>query len=124
MRKLWNKVYVWQIESAVVLLILLTQLFFVEVSLKEVVGSLAVWITFMHGQVSDRMQEKMAEQAEPDVECYRWSNRYFMAKEVLWILYFFMTGAYAAITGAAVFFLYPLWRKIYRKRIEPWRKRT
>lgn len=113
------KTKTWHIESLVVLLILGVQLFFVEFSAQEIIGSLAVWLTFMHAQVSDRMQEKMAQQAKPDVDCFRWSNRYFMSKELLWIMYFAMTGAYAAITGALVFFLYPLWRKCYRTKLKP-----
>lgn len=109
----------WKIETFVVAVVLVAQMLFTEFSTQEIIGSLAVLITFMHASVADRMQEKMAAQTNPEVECHKWLNRYFMSKEVLWIIYFILTGAFAAITGAIVFFLYPLWRKYYRKKIKP-----
>lgn len=102
------------IESAVVGLVLTTVLFLKRFTLPELVCSAAVWVTFMHGQVADRMQEKQAVLSKPDVHCYKWSARYFLVKEFLWIGYFLLSHGYAALAGAGLFFLYPFWRKFYR----------
>lgn len=82
----------------------------------EIIGSSAVLLTFMHAQISDRMSERQSRMEKPDVHCHRWSMRYFVAKEALWISFFVMTGSYSAIAGSAVFMAYPLWRKFWRKR--------
>ncbi len=106
----------WQIESAIVLMILTVSLFFKEIRFEDVVCLIAVWVTFMHGQIADRMQEKQSKMVKPDVECYKWSNRYFVVKETLWILFFLTIKSYPALIGAIVFSLYPLWRKLYNKK--------
>jgi hypothetical protein len=35
-------------------------------------------------------------------------------KEVLWIAFFVLQGSYAAVVGAALFALYPAWRRAWR----------
>jgi hypothetical protein len=105
----------WKKEAIVVATVLLVQLCFTNWLWSEIICSLAVYYTFLHAQVSDRMQERQALLAKPDVECYKKSTYYFMAKEALWISFFIMTKSYAAIFGAILFFLYPLWRRYYRK---------
>jgi len=105
----------WHKEALIVGLVLLIQLFFIQFKLTEIICSLAVYYTFLHAQVADRMQERQALQVKPDVECYKKSNIYFMVKEALWVAFFVMTNAYAALSGAILFFLYPIWRKYYRK---------
>jgi len=104
----------WQKEALVVLLVLIGSLFFKPITLPDVVCVIAVWVTFLHAQVADRMQEKQAKMSTPDVECFRWSNRYFLIKESLWILFFLLLKSYPALIGSVVFFIYPYWRKIYR----------
>lgn len=109
------KTWVW--ESIVVATMLLGIMFFNGFSKAEVICSFAVFFTFMHAQVADRMQEKQSKALKPDVECYKWSNRYFILKETLWISFFLIIGNYAALAGAIIFSLYPFWRMFYRKYI-------
>lgn len=106
----------WMYEAAVVAGVLLAVWIITGHRWIELVGSLAVFFTFKHAQIADRMQERQAIKEKPDVECYRWSNRYFVTKEFLWILFFALTGAHSAITGAVLFCIYPFWRKWYRSR--------
>lgn len=105
----------WMYEAFVVATILFVVWLLTGHRWIELIGSIAVFFTFKHAQISDRMQELQAVKSRPDVHCYRWSNRYFVAKEFLWILFFALTGAYSAITGAVLFCLYPFWRRYYRK---------
>lgn len=106
----------WQIESIVVLIILSSSLLLKEIGYVDIICLFAIWITFLHAQVADRLQEKQSQKTEPDVDCFRWSNRYFIAKEVLWIIFFLLIRSYPALIGAIVFSLYPYWRKFYRKK--------
>lgn len=115
----------WHYESAFVALILaLTVIITGNYNTADILCAFAVWITFMHGQVADRMQEQQAYLIKPSVSCFKWSNRYFLVKEFIWIVFFFMTKHYSAIAGAGLFFLYPFWRKWWRnyQRIKPYRK--
>lgn len=105
----------WKKEAIVVGSVLLIQLCFTGFKFQEIIGSLAVYFTFLHAQVADRMQERQAIKEVPDVECYKKLNYYFVGKETLWVAFFLMTGAYSALAGAILFSLYPLWRQYYRK---------
>lgn len=73
-------------------------------------------LSFGHAAISDRMTEKQAAMVRPDVECYRWSWRYFIGKEALWVAYFILHRSYAALVGCGLFLVYPAWRKVYRRR--------
>jgi hypothetical protein len=75
----------------------------------------AVWVTFNHAQIADRLQERQGVMDKPTVECYHKLNKLFATKEVLWIVAFVLMKNYAAIIGSIMFALYPIWRKIYRK---------
>lgn len=82
------------------------------------VGVGAVFLASRHMSVADRLREKeesIAGTHGNDVECVRWLNRYWAAKEVLFLVYFFSVGATAAVVGSVVFFLYPFWRGYYRR---------
>lgn len=105
----------WKIESFVVFIILLFSLLLKPIEAVDIICMFAVWVTFMHAQVADRMQEKQAKLIVPDVECYKWSNRYFLIKELLWICFFLVTKSYPALIGSVVFFMYPYYRKYYKK---------
>lgn len=106
----------WHIEASVVAVVLFIQLyFFSHFTVSEVICSFAVLLTFKHAQIADRMQERQALMENPDVHCYRWSNRYFVMKETLWIVFFLMTKSYSALSGAIIFSIYPLWRRYWRK---------
>ena len=104
----------WICEAVFVILFLIASLYFKNFEENEIICSLAVLFTFLTAQVTDRMHEKQAQKENPDVECYRFSLYYYIMKESLWILYFFKLKAYAALVGAFIFLLYPLWRKLYR----------
>lgn len=105
-------------ESAFVFLFLLVTVIIKKFSLHEIICGLAVWFTFMHAQVADRMQEQQSQMEKPTVECYKKSNYYFWIKEVLWITFFLMMKSYAALVGSVIFFFYPMWRKFYNKKIK------
>lgn len=111
----------WHGEAIVVAVALIAQLFFTHFHLPEIICSLAVFVTFLHAQVADRMQERQAILETPDVHCHWKLNWFFVTKECLWIAFFLMTSAYAALSGAILFSLYPLWRKYWRK-IHPLKK--
>jgi O-antigen/teichoic acid export membrane protein len=118
-KKAWNWYfrYTYRYEYAFVLGVLLIPFAFADhIRLTEIVVTAAVFVTFMHASVSDRMQERQALMEKPDVECYAKSNRFFMIKEALWITFFIMIKSWGALLGAVIFFLYPFWRKWYRKR--------
>lgn len=78
------------------------------------ITAVAVLLSFMHAQVSDRMAEKQAAMERPDVPCYRWSARYFSAKEACWFWAFAIQGAWPAVVGVLLFLAYPVWRRWYR----------
>jgi hypothetical protein len=102
----------WHKELAVVVTILAIIWFLAKGSLVEAVGSLAVILTFCHTQVAFRLEEKHGQSSDPDsVECYRWQSRYFCAKEICWLGYFVILGAWSALVGVFIFLAYPFWRK-------------
>ncbi len=108
------KTWVW--ELAVVSLVLIGVVAVTHGGPVEAVGTLAVLATFAHAQVAERMREKEALKAKPDVHCHRWSTRYFLAKELLWLSYFVAHRSWSALVGVGVFLAYPLWRKWWRAR--------
>lgn len=90
----------------------------------ELLGAVAVLLTFAHAQVADRLAEHAAVTdafarqmvgARSLTSCWRWSRRYFMAKEALWFAYFAAHGSWSALAGVVLFLLYPLWRTAYRR---------
>ena len=85
----------------------------------EWVGVFAVLFTFGHAAISNRMAERQARMVTPDVQCYKWSDRYFIFKEGLWFIYFLFSQSYAALVGVIIFLIYHFWRKLYRKW-KPW----
>jgi hypothetical protein len=106
----------WIVEFAVVSLVLIGVVAVTRSGPVEAVGTLAVLATFAHAQVAERMREKEALKAKPDVHCHRWSTRYFFAKELLWLSYFVAHRSWSALVGVGVFLAYPLWRKWWRAR--------
>lgn len=81
----------------------------------ELLGAGAVLLSFAHGQVADRLAEREAARAEPDVECHAMARRYFIGKEALWFAYFAAKGSYSALAGVVLFLAYPFWRRVWRK---------
>lgn len=105
----------WYIEAGVVAVVLFVQLFFTHFYISEIICSFAVFVTFLHAQIADRMQERQAILETPDVHCHWKLNWFFTIKECLWIAFFLMTNSYSALSGAILFSLYPFWRKYWRK---------
>ncbi len=107
------------IESAFVLTTLVLTAFFAGKEWQEWIAVFAVYFTFKHASVSNRMEEqealKKSKGEKVTVDCYKKSTHFFYAKEVLWFGYFFLTASYSALAGVIVFLIYGWWRKIYRK---------
>lgn len=109
----------WQIESAFVLLVLALTALLSGRGRIEWIGVVAVWFTFMHASVSNRLEEMEAKRVQESglisVDCYRWSTRYLFLKEVCWLSYFLLLGAWSALVGTAIFLAYSPWRRLWRK---------
>jgi hypothetical protein len=80
-------------------------------------GAVAVLFTFLHGQISFDFQESQEQLEKPDVACYKWSGRYFVIKEFLWIATFSLLRAWPLLVGTVIFATYPYWRKWLRTRV-------
>lgn len=110
----------WQVELLTVASILAGSAAAAGGALRDWICAFAVLASFAHAQVSDRLAEYagVAEEFEPRslTICWRWSRRYFVAKELAWLVSFAMIRAWPALVGVVVFLLYPVWRGIYRKR--------
>lgn len=106
----------WHVELAVVAWILTIVGSATGGNWREWLGSGAVLLSFAHAQVSDRFQAREAARTNPGVECHRWSNRYFAAREVAWFAYFATGHCWSALVGCAVFIAYGPWRKWWRTK--------
>ena len=104
----------WHIELGFVAAVLTALWVITKGGVPDAIGSIAVLLSFAHGQVSERMAAKQAERVVPDVHCWRWSSRYFIGKELCWIFYFALTRSWAPLVGCFVFLAYPYWRQLYR----------
>ncbi len=82
----------------------------------------AVLISFLQAQVGFRMAEAQNISKSRSVDCHMWSGRYWISKELLWFIVFFLSGAFSAIAGNVVFLLYPAWRQIHVKERMKMRK--
>jgi hypothetical protein len=103
-------------ETIVVALILAATILVTHGRAIEWVGSAAVLCGFGHASVSERLAEQEAMRARPSVPCHRKLIHYFVAKEILWCVYFVALGAWSALAGVAVFLAYPVWRRWWRRR--------
>lgn len=106
----------WMAELFVVWLVLIGVVWLTRGGPIEAVGALAVLAAFAHAQVAERMREREAAKAKPDVHCHRWLTRYFLVKELLWCSYFVAHRSWAALAGVGVFLAYPIWRAWWRGR--------
>lgn len=109
----------WQLEMAVVAVVLATVAIVSGGGALELVGAGAVLLSFGHAQVADRLAEaererrayvRFADDAH-SVACYRWAARYLVGKEALWLVYFVLHASWSALAGVVLFLLYPLWRR-------------
>lgn len=106
----------WQVEAVFVALVLCsaTWLLNKQPTLVDWIGVLAVFFTWSHISVADRLAAGVASGSH--VECHYKLARYAIAKEICWILYFTLLSAYPALLGCFLFLGYAAWRKVWRAR--------
>ncbi len=117
----------YHIESAIVAITLIITALISQQWRIERIGVLAVFFTFGHVSVADRLEEKESirqqkkwyKQDDESVWCYYKLERYYYAKEICWFAYFVLLGARSALVGVVVFLLYWPWRKAWRKYATP-----
>jgi len=109
----------WQIEATFIFVCLLIIWLISGGSYVEGIGALAVFFTFMHASVANRLEEaenkRAAKEAPLLVSCYKLLNRYYYTKESLWLIYFILKFSVAGLAGVALFLVYPIWRVYYTK---------
>lgn len=82
----------------------------------QFLGAIAVFFTFQHVSVANRLEEAQDRSDVKTVECYRKLTRFLIIKEILWVAVFALTGAWTALAGIPIFLLYPAWRRFYASR--------
>jgi hypothetical protein len=97
----------WQVELLVVATGLAATVYFSCGGWREALTAAAVLAGFAHAQVSDRLAEMEGRRTQPEVHCWRWSLRYFVAKEALWFAVFAAYRNWSALAGVVLFLLYP-----------------
>jgi hypothetical protein len=105
----------WQLEAVAVAFVLVAIAIASGKGATEWLGALAVFFTWSHASVADRLAEEHAVTGG-SVDCHRWAGRYYWAKELLWFAYFTWLGAWSALAGCVLFLVWPLWRKAWRRR--------
>ncbi|MDB5265228.1 MAG: hypothetical protein JWN64_799 [Parcubacteria group bacterium] len=119
----------WHYEAVTVAIILIITAVLTSPSLSSVresaqalkefciiwLSAAAVFGSFLHAQVGTYMAEDMSISETPLTPCYTKLGEYWVYKEILWFLVFFISGAYPAIAGNIIFLLFPAWRKIYKE---------
>lgn len=107
------------IENTFVLTTLLATAYFFGKSWVEYLGVYAVWFSFQHASISNRLEERehwRKRYGHPvQVDCYDKLSKFFYAKEILWFAYFALNGSYSALVGVIIFLLYGYWRTSWRK---------
>jgi hypothetical protein len=113
------KVQAWVIESAFVLTILLATAIVSGKGWIEYLAVLAVYFTFKHASVSERLREANEANAKKataeTTSCAHKLQQFFILKEILWVAFFVLSGAWSALAGCGIFFLYAWWRAAYRR---------
>lgn len=105
----------WKVEIAVVAAVLSVTTLLTGDTWRSWLASAAVLLTFAHAQIADRLAEREAARARPEVECYRKAKVFFVAKETLWVVFFLAAGAWPALIGCGIFLAYPVWRRVWRR---------
>ncbi len=111
----------WHLEQAFVAIILIAVALITKKGHVEWMGVIAVYLTFGHVLIAERLREAEASRVERQekilVECYKKIDWYYYGKETFWLIYFILLDAYSALAGIAIFLLYRPWRKYYRKYV-------
>ena len=107
----------WKYEAIFVGSLLMVVAYLSGSHITDWLGATAVLLTFMHGQISFDFQDAQGQMMKLNVSCYRWSGRYFVTKEILWVVTFALMQAWPLLVGTIVFLTYPKWRKVFREWI-------
>jgi uncharacterized membrane protein YfcA len=75
----------------------------------EWIGAIAVLLSFGYMTLNNRLHE--SQEQEDQGKLYY----YYMSKEIFWLMYFVILGAYSGIVGIFIFICYHPWRNYYRK---------
>lgn len=105
----------WQGEITVACFALVLTVWLTGGHAVEWLGASAVLCGFAHAQIAERLREQEALKVNPSVSCHQFLGRYFLLREILWTAYFVALGAWSALVGCALFALYPMWRRAWRK---------
>lgn len=116
-KKLGTKVHYF--ETGLVLLILSLTALLSGKGWVEWVGVFGVVFTFEYQVLSTYLREhaearKRTGKSVKSDFIYKEIQFLFYAKEIVWITYFLLLGAYSAIVGTIVFICYGIWRRLYR----------
>lgn len=113
----WSaKVHTWMVEMGVVASVLVAVALATGGGWIELLGAVAVVLTFGHAQVADRLadQHRYVKTEGVSAPCFRWATRYLVGKEVLWLVYFVAHRSWSALAGVGLFLAYPMWRRWWR----------
>lgn len=120
----------WQLELAAASAVLAAVAIGTGGGAVELLGAGAVALSFAHAQVADRLAEAERERSAyvrfvdgatdaHAVACHRWTARYLVGKESLWLVYFVAHRSWSALAGVALFLIYTPWRRWWRARRQP-----
>ncbi len=107
-----------KVEGAIVLAVLALTNLATHRGWQEIVGVLAVFYAWQHVSVANRLAEAAAQvpaAGQTDVHCQALLQSCLYKKEILWVVYFLLIGANAALVGCAVFLAYGPWRRLWRR---------
>jgi len=83
------------------------------------VEALAVFMTFSHAGIAQRMEEqqrlKLERHGEAEVDCFYKLEPMFIGKETLWMITFAAAGLWSALAGVFVFLMYYPWCDAWRR---------
>jgi len=113
-KRLGPKVRTWHVEAVFVAAALSLVAYLSGKGPIEWIGTAAVFTTWLHASVADRLAEGPAAERS-GVECAWKLVPYYYTKEILWCVYFTWLGAWSALAGCALFIGYGLWRKAWRR---------
>ena len=106
----------WQKESLVIAAILIVTGTLSVIGgfpiIEAIISGSAVWLTFSHAQVSDRLAAYARKGSKP-VECVRFERLYYIGKELMWLALFVWQWNLPALVGTIAFILYPIWRSYH-----------